>query len=72
MTLSTLSSKYQIVIPKEVRNRLHLKAGQKMFMMPMGDAIYMVPERPLSYLRGRFKGQKIDMSDIREKKDRDV
>lgn len=68
MTQSVLSSKYQVVIPKEVRKQLHLHKGQKMIFLVKGNVITLVPERPLSELRGIARGLK--PGPLREKADR--
>lgn len=44
----TISSKYQIVIPRDVRKQLGLKAGQKLKVVVKGWVINLVPEVPLS------------------------
>lgn len=52
MTQAVLSAKYQLVIPREIRHRLHLRSGQKMMFLVKGDVITLVPERSLSELKG--------------------
>ena len=56
MTTVTVSPKFQIVIPKEVRTSMHIKAGNKVVMVPFGNVIYLVPMRSLKDLRGKLKG----------------
>ncbi len=68
MAHTTISSKYQVVIPKEVRERLHLKPGQKLAVIVRGNVISLVPELPLEELRGYLKGMNTD--GLREKVDR--
>ena len=68
MATTTVSPKYQVVIPKEVREKLHLKSGQKMSVVTKGGIIYFVPEKPLESFRGFLRG--IDTKDIREENDR--
>lgn len=51
----TLSSKYQIVIPKEVREQMDLKPGQKFQVFAMNGQIRLVPVMPIEKLRGMFK-----------------
>ena len=68
MATTTVSPKYQVVIPKEVRKKLHLKSGQKMSVVTKGGIIYFVPEKPLESFRGFLRG--IDTKDIREEDDR--
>jgi len=64
----TISSKYQIVIPREVRKQLGLKAGQKLKVVVKGQVINLVPEIPLSELKGFLKG--MDTSGVREHEER--
>jgi AbrB family looped-hinge helix DNA binding protein len=70
MTQSILSSKYQLVIPRDIRRRMKLHTGQRMLFLVKGDTITLVPDRPLSQLRGIAKG--IHTGELREKKDRAV
>lgn len=64
MQAVTLSPKFQLVIPKPVRKRLALKAGQKMQVIEYEGRIEFIPERDISELRGFIKG--IDTSFVRE------
>ncbi len=68
MATMTISPKFQVVIPKEVREKLHLKAGQKMNVVTKGGVIYFIPEKPLAAFRGFLKG--IDSGNIREDEER--
>lgn len=52
MSQVTVSSKYQIVIPKDVRDRLKIRPGQKVEAFAIGDRIELVPVRPIRELRG--------------------
>lgn len=64
METVTISPKYQVVIPKEIRNSLHLIPGQKVQMIPYENRIELIPERKMSEMRGFLKG--IDTSFTRE------
>ena len=66
MYYTTVSSKYQVVIPKEVRKQLNLKPGQKMFVFTKNGLIRLVPVRPIKEYRGMLKGLKISLNEIRE------
>ncbi|MGE0643364.1 MAG: AbrB/MazE/SpoVT family DNA-binding domain-containing protein [Nitrospira sp.] len=68
MATTTISPKFQIVIPKEVRDKLHLTPQQRLQVIEKGGVITLVPEVPLKSLRGLLKG--MSKTDIREKKDR--
>ena len=52
----TISPKFQIVIPKDIRDRLGLKPGQKIQAIAYGDRIELIPLRPAVELRGFLKG----------------
>jgi AbrB family looped-hinge helix DNA binding protein len=56
METVTLSPKYQVVIPKRIRERLGLTAGQKIQAIAFGDRIELIPMRPIRELRGFLKG----------------
>lgn len=57
-----LSPKYQVVIPKVVRETLKLKPGQKMFVIEYDNRIELIPDREISALRGFLKGIDIEFS----------
>ena len=61
MTVVTLSSKYQVVIPKDVRERLGLSPGQKVQAMAVGGRIELVPVEPIERLRGFLKGMSTEL-----------
>ena len=65
---TTLSSKYQISIPKEVRSEMGWKAGQKFAFIPKGHGVTLVPIPTIDDLGGIAKG--VDPSDFRDKSDR--
>jgi AbrB family looped-hinge helix DNA binding protein len=67
MQTVTVSPKYQVVIPKSIRDTLQLKPGQKMRVIEYDGRIEMIPDRDISELRGFIKG--ID-TDIRRENDR--
>ena len=64
MVTVKVSPKFQVVIPKDVREKMKLAPGQKMQVIPFGDRIELVPRRRLSSMRGFVKG--IDTSFERE------
>ena len=63
-----ISSKFQIVIPRDVRQKLQLLSGQRLQVLEKGGVISLVPEVGLKALKGAAKG--VTSADIREKKDR--
>jgi AbrB family looped-hinge helix DNA binding protein len=52
----TVSPKFQVVIPKEVRKALNLRPGQRMQVVEHEGRIEFIPERDLKELRGFLKG----------------
>jgi AbrB family looped-hinge helix DNA binding protein len=52
----TVSPKYQVVIPKTVREALNLRPGQKMQVVKYSGRIELIPERDIKELRGFLKG----------------
>lgn len=65
---TTISSKYQVVIPKAVRERLHLRPQQKLTVLEKDGMLIFVPQVKLEALRGIARGAKV--ADYRDKKDR--
>jgi AbrB family looped-hinge helix DNA binding protein len=51
-----ISPKYQIVIPKKLRDALKLMPGQKVKMVAYGNRIEMIPLRNISEMKGFLKG----------------
>ncbi len=56
MTQVTLSPKYQVVIPLEIRTALRLKPGQKIQAIRLGETIELIPVKPMREYRGFLKG----------------
>ena len=56
MQTVTVSPKYQVVIPKTVREALKLHPGQKMQIVGYAGRIELIPERDIKELRGFLKG----------------
>ncbi len=61
METVTLSPKYQVVIPKRIRDRLKLRPGQKIQAILYEDRIELVPVRPARKLKGFLKGIDTDV-----------
>jgi AbrB family looped-hinge helix DNA binding protein len=64
----TVSPKFQVVIPRAVRERLRIVAGQKLQVIAIGDRIELVPIRPMRRMRSFLKG--FDPSFRRDEDDR--
>ena len=56
MQTVTISPKYQVVIPKEIRDRLGLLPGQKVQAIAYGGRIELIPVRPARQMKGFLKG----------------
>ncbi len=63
----TISSKYQVVIPREIREQFNLKPGQKLDFIPFNGTLRVVVVPPIEDARGMLKGMNTD--DIREEVD---
>ena len=56
MEVVTISPKFQVVIPKAIRERLKLSPGQKVHAIVYRDRIELIPIRPIQRMRGFLKG----------------
>jgi AbrB family looped-hinge helix DNA binding protein len=56
METVTVSPKFQVVIPKELRKSLKLTPGQKIQVLLYEDRIELIPVRPIKKMRGFLKG----------------
>ena len=52
----SLSSKFQIVIPRDIRRALSLVPGQRLEARLKGDRIELIPVLPMTAMRGLFPG----------------
>jgi AbrB family looped-hinge helix DNA binding protein len=67
MVKVTVSPKFQVVIPKEVREKLGIRPGQKLQILQFADRIEFVPVQDVKDMRGFLRGIK---TDVRREKDR--
>lgn len=67
MYATTISTKYQVVIPLEVRQRFGLKPGQKVVFIPYKRSIRMVIVPPIEEAQGFLEGLDTDIQ--REEED---
>lgn len=67
-TVTTLSSKYQISIPKAVREQQHWHAGQEFVFIPKGTGVLLMPVPPRDALQGIAEGA--NPKQYRDRKDR--
>jgi bifunctional DNA-binding transcriptional regulator/antitoxin component of YhaV-PrlF toxin-antitoxin module len=65
---ATLSSKFQISIPKSERDAKHWQAGQEFVFIPKGLGVLVMPVPELNQLAGIAKGANKD--DYRDRKER--
>jgi len=56
MITVTVSPKYQIVIPRPIRDHLNLRPGQKILVVEYDGRVELIPERDIEELRGFLKG----------------
>jgi AbrB family looped-hinge helix DNA binding protein len=68
MPQARISPKYQVVIPKAIREEVPLVVGQVLQVIAKNGVITLIPDRPLSTLRGFAKGMKTE--GFRDKQDR--
>jgi AbrB family looped-hinge helix DNA binding protein len=67
MTAVTVSPKFQVVIPKEIREAMGIVSGQKVQILTYQNRIELIPLSPMKSLKGFLKG--ID-TDIQRDSDR--
>ncbi len=67
MTAVTVSPKYQVVIPKEIRESMGIISGQKIQMLTYRNRIELIPVKPMKQMKGFLKGIK---TDVKRDKDR--
>ena len=68
MPQAVISPKFQIVIPKEIRERLNLQPGQVVSLIDRDPLITLVPQVPVAELRGIARG--ISTAGYRDETDR--
>jgi AbrB family looped-hinge helix DNA binding protein len=56
METTTVSPKFQVVIPKKIRQQMNIQSGQKMQVIQYGDRIELLPIRPIKEMRGFLRG----------------
>ncbi len=67
MKTVTVSPKYQVVIPRELRDSLQIKPGEKVQVLQYENRLELIPVRSIKKMRGFLKG--IDTT-VRREKDR--
>ena len=62
MTAVTVSPKFQVVIPKEIRDSMGIVSGQKIQMLTYKNRIELIPIKPMKKMRGFLKGINTDVT----------
>jgi AbrB family looped-hinge helix DNA binding protein len=57
MSTATVSSKYQISLPKAVREAMQIQPGQQFEFIPMGNVLQLAPKTSIKDLRGIARGK---------------
>lgn len=70
MVTATISSNYQVVIPRPIREQFHFKPGQKIMFIPYEESIRIVAVPSIEDAYGIFEG--MDTDPQREKEDREL
>jgi AbrB family looped-hinge helix DNA binding protein len=68
MEAAKVTSKFQVVIPRNIRERYNVKPGYKVVFIPFENTLRLVFAPPIEQARGMFPG--IDTSVEREEEDR--
>ena len=66
MDAVTVSPKFQAVIPRSVRERVNLRAGDRLQVISFGDRIEFIPVRPMRTMRGFLKGLDVRFDRVAE------
>jgi AbrB family looped-hinge helix DNA binding protein len=61
MDAVTISPKFQVVIPKRIREDLDLHPGQKVQAIEYGNRVELVPVKPVREMRGFLRGIDTDV-----------
>ena len=56
MKTVTVSPKYQVVIPQELRDSLHIKPGVKVQVLQYENRLELIPVKSIKKMRGFLKG----------------
>jgi len=67
MTAVTVSPKFQVVIPKDVRESMGITSGQKIQMLTFRNRIELIPIKPIKQMKGFLRGIN---TNIKREKDR--
>ena len=62
MTAVTVSPKFQVVIPKDIRNSMNIVSGQKLQMLTYCNRIELIPIKPMNAMKGFLQGIDTEVS----------
>ena len=68
MTVVTVSSKFQIVIPRSIREKIGLKPKEKLIVIEEDGIITLISQLPIKEMKGSAKG--VQAREIRDESDR--
>ena len=68
MATATVSSKFQLSLPKALREAMQIQPGQQFELIPLGTIIQLVPKTSIKELRGVARGA--NPAQYRDRKDR--
>jgi AbrB family looped-hinge helix DNA binding protein len=60
METATISATFQVAIPESMRERLNLRPGQQVHLIPYENRIEFIPVRPIEEMRGFLRGMSTD------------
>ena len=70
MNTITVSPKFQVVIPRAVREKIGIKPGQKMQVLAYNNQVILIPVRSIRQARGSLKGMDTDVQREEEDEER--
>ncbi len=70
MNIVTVSPKFQVVIPQQIRRQMGVKSGQKLRVIAYDNQVIFIPLRPLHEARGALKGIHADVQREEEDEER--
>ena len=68
MEVVTVSPKYQVVIPKSIREYMKIESGEKVMMFEKDQVIHMIRVTNIRDFRGKFKN--VSTEGLRDEEDR--
>jgi len=65
-----VSPKYQVVIPKRVREERNIRPGDRLAVIVKHGILHLVPVRPFAASKGMLRGAMVAIKDVRDHSDR--